>query len=249
MLAQYADRILVVRQPNNQGVSAARNAGLEIATGDLVAFLDADDLWLPEKLACQVQRFMDDPDVGLVHCGYATIDAHQDVLDEHTNGLEGWVVKEMLYLRRPAILGGGSAAMVSRVAIETVGGFDPALQLSADWDFYFRVASQYRVGFVPEVLLHYRWHDANMSHNVDAMEREMLYAYAKAFDSPTSHVSPLRRRAYGNLHAMLAGSFFAHKKYWAFVAHTLKCLILTPERFGHFLGYPIRLLRRHMFNT
>ncbi|HEY2324319.1 MAG TPA: glycosyltransferase family A protein, partial [Thermoanaerobaculia bacterium] len=66
VLATYADRIRVLRQKNS-GVAVARNSGIAAAHGEYVAFLDADDIWLPRKLELQMARF--DESIGLVHCG------------------------------------------------------------------------------------------------------------------------------------------------------------------------------------
>jgi glycosyltransferase involved in cell wall biosynthesis len=73
LLASYGNRIRVVRQ-QNQGFSAARNTGAGLATGDLLAFLDADDVWLPKKkLERQAERFTTDRELGLIHCGTENI--------------------------------------------------------------------------------------------------------------------------------------------------------------------------------
>lgn len=239
VLATFSDRIQVIRQ-RNEGVAAARNRGARAGSGELVAFLDADDVWLPRKLECQAGRFARDPSVLLVHCGVEEIDAAGRTLGRRLEGLEGDVTLEMLRFRRSVILGGGSGVVVRRTAFEDAGGFDARLSTSADWDFYFRVASRGQVGFVPEVLLRYRLHGGNMHRNVDAMEHDMLLAYAKAFAAIQPHLGISRRRCYGNLHAVLAGSFFAARRYGKFLRHTATALFLNPGLAGRFLGYPVR---------
>jgi glycosyltransferase involved in cell wall biosynthesis len=244
VLEGYADRVSVIRQ-QNQGVAVARNAGVKLAMGDLVAFLDADDVWLPAKLERQVRRFLSEPELGLVHCGMEEIDASGSRLTQKVDGMEGWVADELLLFRRPVILGGGSGAMIPRTVFEEVGGFDTALSTSADWDLYYRIARQYQVGFVAEVLLQYRLHGSNMHSNIRSMKRDMLHGYDKAFNNPVGQLNWLRRRAYGNLHSVLAGSFFSAGDYREFCEHAIKSILLTPEQISHFLGYPLRWWRRH----
>lgn len=244
VLKPFANRVCVVRQAN-RGVSAARNAGIELATGDLIAFLDADDIWFPTKLERQMERFEANPEIGLVHCGTEEIDANGKRIGQSVDGMEGWVADDLLLFRRAVILGGGSGAMFSRASIDEVGEFDTGMSTSADWDFHYRIARRYKVAFVTEVLLQYRLHATNMHGNIRAMEHDMLLAYAKAFNSGDAQLDRLRRRSYGNLHSVLAGSFFSAGQYLGFVEHALKSLLLTPGNISQFAGYPVRQWRRH----
>src|SRR5436305_4940478 len=97
VLAGYGDRIRTIRQPNG-GAAAARNTGMAAARGEYVAFLDADDVWLPRKLELQLQRFEADPDLGLVHCAMEVIDREGRTVDFVLQGREGRVGTEMLRL-------------------------------------------------------------------------------------------------------------------------------------------------------
>lgn len=244
VLARFGDRIRVIRQANG-GVASARNAGAASASGDLLAFLDSDDTWLPTKLERQAERFADDPALGLVHCGHETIDASGAVLGRHVEGREGWVAEDLLLLR-PTIPAPGSTAVIPRSVFEAVGGFDPDRRLrpSEDYDLCVRIATRHRVGFVPEVLMRYRQHGSNAHRNVANMERAMLLIFAKVFRAPGSEFGRLRRRAYGNLHMVLAGSFFHARSPSGFARHALKGVWLTPRNGSRLLGYPARRLRR-----
>lgn len=249
ILARYGERIRVIRKQNG-GVAAARNTGAEAAAGDLLAFLDADDIWLPQKLERQVQRFEEEPTLGLVHCGMQWIDAEGNPTGEGlVNGMEGWVAEEMLRFRRTTIIAPGGTTLVPRRIFQELGGFDPRLPPSEDWDFSYRVASRYKVGFVPEALLLYRLHGVNGHLNVSRMERAMLLAYEKAFSGADSRLRRLRRRCYGNLHMVLAGSFFRAGQYRDFARHLLKSLWLTPDNGAHALGFPLRWWRRRCQGT
>ena len=243
VLREFEATARVVRQ-SNRGVAAARNAGAAVASGDLLAFLDADDVWLPTKLERQAARFGIEPGIGLVHCGVEEIDGRGRRLRTRLDGMEGWVSREMLFFGRGVILGGGSAAAIRRAAFLDVGGFDEALSTSADWDLYYRVARRYPVGFVPEVLVRYRVHSGNMHRNVHAMTSDMLAAYAKAFSEQDPELQRLRRLAYGRLHAMLAGSFFRAGEYRRFARHAVASVAARPRQVGYFAGYPVRALRR-----
>lgn len=243
VLKSYGSRIRWVRQ-QNQGVAAARNHGVRETSGELLAFLDADDLWLPLKLERQVQRLVDDPDLGLVHCGVEEIDGTGAHMRVRLDGLEGWVATELLLFQRAVILGGGSGLLVSRTTFEAAEGFDTRLSTSADWDFFYRIAANHRVGFVPEPLVKYRIHASNMHANISAMEHDMMLGYEKAFDSDKADLQRLRRQCYGNLHMTLAGSFFRAGRRADFARHALKSLWLTPGNATQLLGFPLRRLQR-----
>jgi glycosyltransferase involved in cell wall biosynthesis len=242
VLERFGSRVRVLRQPN-RGVSAARNAGAAASRGELIAFLDADDEWLPRKLEAQAARLQAEPDLGLVHCGIVEIGPDGEELGVRLDGLEGRVAQEMMLFRRGVILGGGSAAVVPRAVLEETGGFDESLSTSADWDLHHRIARRRAVGFVREALVRYRIHGGNMHADVSRTAREMMRAYARAFEEDEA-LRPVRRRAYGGLHAMLAGSFHAQGRHAEGLGHGLRALANDPTRVSRLLGYPLRRWRR-----
>jgi glycosyltransferase involved in cell wall biosynthesis len=234
VLRAYDDdpRITMIRQ-SNQGVAAARNAGAARARGDYLAFLDADDIWLPEKLKLQLERFSGDRGLGLVHVGVAEIDGTGNLLRERCDGLEGKVALDLMLFERSVILGGGSGAMIPQRVFLELNGFDSRLSTSADWDLYYRIAASYRVGFVPAILLQYRIHGANMHGNIGAMRHDMLLAYEKAFAAGGTELQKHRRYCYGRLHRVLAGSFFTVGKRKEALKHAAKSVwAYPPNLFG-----------------
>lgn len=228
----YGDRVRWLQQ-DRHGVSAARNLGVQNSRGALIAFLDADDYWLPNKLERQVAQWMRDPAIGLIHCGARMIEETGRVLESRLDGLEGWLAEEMLRFERPSVLMAGSSALVPRATFESVGGFDVRLSTSADWDFCYRVAVHQRIGFVPEALICVRLHRTNMHWNIRLMERDMLLAYDKAFRDVTPERWRLRRQSYGNLHLVLGGSYLSVGQPLDAARHLLKSLWLAP---GHAAG-------------
>lgn len=241
VVREFGDRVRYVRQ-ENQGVCAARNAGVKMSSGDYIAFADADDVWEPTKIEKQLAKFADDPLIGLVHCGMREFDRETgETIEIHLDGQEGWVAEEVLLWERPAIIGPGGTVMVSRKAFDEAGGFDTRLKVGEDWDFCYRVARKFKVGFVPEPLVNYRSHAASAHHNVGEMERGMSMFYEKAFADGAD--LQLRRRAYGNFHRVLAGSYFTAGNYRQFLRHSALSVWNRPGNLGYFLEFPVRRLR------
>ncbi len=146
-------RLSIHRTPVNAGASAARNRGIAEARGELIAFLDADDEWLPDKTARQVARFADAPQsVGVVYCGIREMSADWPPVDRpprHRGDLYE-TLRVVNVLRT-------SGVMVRRRVFDEVGGFDPALPARHDWDLWLRIARRYAVEFVPEIGVHYHF--------------------------------------------------------------------------------------------
>ena len=234
VLVGYGDKVSTIFQ-QNQGVSAARNNGVAASEGEFVAFLDADDVWLPTKVEKQVERFRGDADLGLVHVGVDEIDADGNSLVHRLEGVEGKVCTTLLMLKREGVLGGGSGMMIRRTVFDEVGGFDLRLSTSADWDLAYRVSELYEVGFVAEILLKYRVHNSNMHANVGVMEHDMMLAFEKAFRTKDAEIIGVRRAAYGSLHQILAGSYFVAGNYPSFISNSVKSLYFDPSNIGYFL--------------
>jgi glycosyltransferase involved in cell wall biosynthesis len=144
-----------VHQPN-RGLPAARNAGLGVARGSLIAFLDDDDLLPPTKLSVQAGYLLEHPRTGCVL------------------GRQEWIVEDGVEppnLARDVIFGelGGVqlvTAMIRRDVLEQLGGFDPTYRYAEDRDLFVRLREhQVEIAVLPEVVLHKRLHGSNMTLN------------------------------------------------------------------------------------
>ena len=246
ILARYEKNGIKVVRQKNSGVGAARNNGARNSSGDLIAFLDSDDIWLPEKTEKQIERLLADKEFGLVTCGVSEFDVSGNTIETHTKGKEGWCAEDILLIK-PVTAGPGSSSLIWRTVFEKVGGFDERKEMhpSEDWEFSYRVARAAKIAFVPEVLVAYRNHGGNGHLNIQRSERSMRLAYEKIFETADENTLKLRRRCYGNLYKILAGSYLHAGQYKNFLKNTGKSLFLTPENLPYFALFPHRRLKKN----
>jgi glycosyltransferase involved in cell wall biosynthesis len=178
-IASSFDRVRVLKQPN-QGPGAARNLALREARGELIAFLDADDHWLPGSLRSRVAALQLDPEAGAVFAGFtrwtpSADPQHPD--DEHVDRLPAAVVEAAasgwLY---PAILLDPIVHIITlvvrRTVLNEVGTFDPALRTGEDYDLILRIAQHFRFVQVDCIAARYRLHPASTTRVPRAINNE-----------------------------------------------------------------------------
>lgn len=177
VVARHAEdpRVRYLRQKVNRGVGAARNRGLREARGELIAFLDSDDEWFPQKLATQVHRLRGLPrDVGLVYCGVENAfgDGRRTF---STPTRRGDLFRNLLLTN--VLHGGGSSVLMRRSVVATVGFFDEAFPAIEDFDYWLRIARFFKIDCHEEPLI--RYHNShelkrkslNFEENIDARAR------------------------------------------------------------------------------
>lgn len=159
ILERYQPHVRTLSQPNS-GVCVARNRGAAETRGSLLAFLDADDVWTPEKIATQVAAFAKHPHVGAVAANFDEIDAADLPLTRvmkrptHLYGAPRNIHRELLEHDNFLAI---SAVMISRAAFEASDGFFAEKRiLSADYDLWIRMSEFFEFLMLPDVLCHYR---------------------------------------------------------------------------------------------
>lgn len=158
----------------NKGQAVARNAAIAHAKGDYVAFMDADDVWAPQKIQRQVQHLRDHPAVGLVYTEGMTItkDGKKIAPFDYSKEFTGKCF-DQLFLRNNII---GSSVMVRKRVLDDVGAFTPQLRACENWELWTRISRKYELDFIDEELAYYRQHGNNMSRNIDWMIENRLKA-------------------------------------------------------------------------
>jgi glycosyltransferase involved in cell wall biosynthesis len=182
VLLPYRDRMLYLAG-ENRGASAARNKAFRVSKGELIAYLDADDLWQPKKLARQVELFEANPEVGVCFTDFTFFSDTQ-------GGDRGFNERNSALLRYPTRqIGNGwrlldssvlledflshqafpkpSVTMVRRRCLETVGGFDESLQICEDTQMYLRLAKHFAFAYVDEPLVKRRVRKDTLASSAD----------------------------------------------------------------------------------
>ena len=218
-------RLRYIRQAN-KGPNAARNEGIRHARGQLIAFLDCDDWWLPQKLEKQVARVSDDPEIGLVYSLATRVDAAGKEGDRFDSIVEGRVLDRLLLGN--CIAGSASSAMVTRRAIDAVGMFDESLHYAEDWEYWIRIASRFAVACVPEFDVYLLDRPGSQGKNAQATRRDSLRFIHAALSQYAPSRPLFHRVALAQLHYVTSYNLWAAGLKWDARRELLRSLVYNP---------------------
>jgi glycosyltransferase involved in cell wall biosynthesis len=193
-------RLKVFSYPN-AGVSASRNRGLTHATGEFISFLDADDLWTPDKLEAQVKALQDNPQAAVAYSWTDWIDRSGQFLRSGGHITVNGNAYETLLLRD--FVESGSNPLIRREALAEVGNFDESLAHGEDWDLWLRLAARYEFITVPAPQILYRVSATSASTDVWKMEAGSLQIIERAFAQAPESLQHLKRKVLGNRYKYL----------------------------------------------
>lgn len=231
VLTRYGSLINYLYQ-DNKGRAQARNAGIKLAKGEYIAFLDDDDMWLPYKLQKQVEFLDAHPEIGLIH-------TFIDIIDEHGNLLKETTKKHLRLYKKAMRIGyiyEGmskqcimflSTVMLRKDYLDKVGFFDSRIPAFEDWDFYLRFSLKYQIATIPEPLVKYRIHQAQTDSgefNYGRISTALKHLnMLESYDIPSA-----RNQIRHNFYMHLANAYYIDMQLAMFRSYCLKTLSLNP---------------------
>lgn len=243
---EYVDpRLQVVVQPH-RGPGAARNAGLRAARGRYIAFLDADDVWIPEKLAMQSELLDRRADIGLVYACFGVIDADRRMLSSGRGFLgakpSGAIFRHLL---TGNVIGTPSTICFRRdLVADGQSAFDETGAYSEDWHFYLRTALGTRIHYLPRTLAYHRQHSKNMSGHVATFMRQVQHTGRFGLDLAREHlgltereIQRIERRVLAYADALVGREYLKAGNWVLARAHAARSLALQPWNMREMVFY------------
>ncbi|MGA1871245.1 MAG: glycosyltransferase family 2 protein [bacterium] len=212
ILINYNNRIKYIYQ-ENQGVAAARNTGIKNAKGKYIAFLDSDDMWLPQKLEQQVKILNQYEDIALVYSNIAYCNSNGQfirVAFSSQQFLSGYIPQKVILWK--AMCGYLQTWLLRKTCFEEVGYIDTSLKMSEDREISIRIAMKYKIYGIKEPLTMVRQHiPANRLGRSPAKEREYYYLKCLRILLEKYNDNPIIKK---NKKRLIAGYYFyAGKNY------------------------------------
>jgi glycosyltransferase involved in cell wall biosynthesis len=201
VIDEISDPRMKVFSYPNAGVSASRNRGLAKATGEFISFLDADDLWTPDKLEAQFKALEENPQAAVAYSWSDWIDESGQFLRPGGHITVNGNAYTKLLLRD--FVESGSNPLIRRRALAKVGGFDESLVHGEDWDLWLRLAACYEFVTVPSSQILYRISPGSASFDVWKMEAGSLRIIERSFAQAPESLQKLKREVLGNRYKYL----------------------------------------------
>ncbi len=251
-----------VLHQKNQGPAAARNRGVQAARGEFIAFLDADDVWLPGSLARRLQCFAESPQIGLVYGDFKLwyparegSRAWQPVPWPRGASIvkaqeSGWLYPDLLLDSFVCTI----TVLIRRTVFDAVGGFDESLRTGEDYDLWLRVAQDWRCVRLNEPVAWYRLHKGGTTRvpREECNQYQVVLRSIERFGTTNKHGADLPRRLlnerlyrlcfdHAYLHFQRGQSAIAQRYFFRALQHS----VLHPKAWAYLLITRLGRLFRH----
>ncbi len=208
--AKKDKRINLVTQIS-PGLPSARNLGVSLSKGEYIAFLEADDVWHPEKLLLQVECLDKNPDIGLVSCYSAVIDQNGLLLGWILGiNVNGDVYKKVIWRNS---ISSCSVPLIRKKCLDEVGQFDDDVKFCDDYDMWVRLAKKYLFKTITKPLVGYRRCESNRSKNYRDMFQEGKKNLDRFFQRDSKLSTKFYRFCLARKATTIAGLCIIDKKY------------------------------------
>lgn len=178
-ISDVDERVRTYRIPNTGKPSIVRNYAVTKAQGDVLAFLDSDDLWCPKKLEIQQNEFKKNPDVGLIY-GIQRSFGNSSFFDPRYGVMPfPWKAAHDYHTLLKGNCISTSCVFMKKEMFLSIGGFSTDITFAEDFDFWLRVALKNKISFVPRILCLRRLHSRNFSNNNALMNESLGQIYRK----------------------------------------------------------------------
>jgi glycosyltransferase involved in cell wall biosynthesis len=201
IVSQIKDSRIKLFSYPNAGGNVSRNRGINHAVGEFISFLDADDIWTPDKLATQLQTLQENPTTKVAYSWTDYIDENGKFVSSGTHiSLNGNLYEQLLVKN---FLENGSNPLICKDALLAVGGFDESLVAGQDWDMWLRLAREFNFVAVPKVQILYRISANSLSSNLARQEKACLQVLNKAYSTSPESLQHLKAYSFANLYKYL----------------------------------------------
>ncbi len=233
LLNSVVDARLKIFSYSNGGLPVARNRGISHATGEFIAFIDADDLWTPDKLEAQLAALQKHPEAGVAYSWTYFMEEQDGALSFKPCDpvfFEGNVYADLLVAD---FIYNGSNTLIRKQAIESTGEFDPKLKSCEDWDYWLRLAAHWHFTVVPKHQILYRRSRGAMSSKVEVMKQACLIVLEKAYQAAPPELQHLKNQSFTSFHKYCADLYLKHSTNMSGVKesgrHLWKAIRLQPQ--------------------
>ena len=223
---RLGDKLLYIYQPNG-GLPAARNTAIRNSTGEFLALLDADDIWLPNRLADSLRSFEGRPELGLTYGFISRVGPDGTVIDtfaERQRNGEGWIA-EHIYTKAVDLC--CPSITFRRACVDAVGYFDETMRATEDRDMWLRISQRYEVGVVPHMIALYRVSPGSMSTDSERMLQSQKKFIEKHYGT-TGCGWAARRKALSKIYRQQAETFSDRGQRQKALERSMRSLLYYP---------------------